>query len=123
MHALTTTVARVLYGLPFGIFGLFHLTQAPQMAGIVPGWMPGAVFWVYFTGVCLVAASVAILSKRYARLACLLLAALLWVFILTVHLPGVADPETMQESLISLLKDMALSGGALAYAGHFGASS
>ncbi|RMF61025.1 MAG: DoxX family protein, partial [Calditrichaeota bacterium] len=35
MQTLTTTVARVLFALPFGIFGLFHLMNGSQMSGMV----------------------------------------------------------------------------------------
>ena len=45
MKLLTTTVARYVFAIPFGIFGLFHFMNASQMAGMVP--LPGGVVWVY----------------------------------------------------------------------------
>jgi len=50
-------------------------------------------------------------------LASLLLALMLGVFILTLHLPGVMNEATMQMSIVALLKDIALAGAALTYAG------
>jgi len=115
MDTLTTTGARILYALPMAIFGLFHFMGADDMAGMVPSFIPGGVFWVYLTGAALILAAVAILIQKKARLACLLLAAMLIVFVLTIHLPGLS--ENMQASMPNLLKDLALAGAALGFAG------
>lgn len=118
MKILTTTVARILFALPFGIFGILHLMGADDMAGMVP--IPGGVAWIYITGIVLIAASIAIIANKMGRLASLVLAALLLVFILTLHAPGLmGDEMTMKMSMMSLLKDMGLMGGALTYAGIF----
>ncbi len=42
MEALTGTVARLIFAIPFGIFGLLHLMSGSKMAGMVP--LPGGVF-------------------------------------------------------------------------------
>ena len=118
MQVLTTIVGRVLFGLPFAIFGLFHFMAASKMAGMVP--LPGGQFWVYLTGVALIAASIAILSKKLGRIASLLLALMLIIFVLAIHLPGTMGAESQQammQSMTNLLKDVALAGGALLYAG------
>lgn len=115
MDFLTGTLARILYGVPFGIFGLFHLLTGPNMAMLVPTWVPGGVFWVYLTGIFLIAASVAIITGKLGAIACKLLALLLFIFILTVHVPGLTSEATMQMSMTNLLKDLALIGAALTY--------
>ena len=115
MDTLTTTGARILFAVPMAIFGIFHFMGANDMAGMVPSFIPGGIFWVYLTGLGLILAAVAILIQKKARLACLLLAAMLIIFVLTIHLPGLS--ENMQASMPSLLKDAALAGGALCFAG------
>ncbi len=117
MKVLTTTVARVVFALPFGVFGLTHFFKANDMAGIVPGWVPGGVFWVYVTGAALVAACVSLIVKKMARESSLGLAALMLTFVLTVHIPGLGNEAMAQMATVGLLKDMALMGGALTYAG------
>lgn len=117
MNILTTTVARVLFALPFGIFGLIHFLSAHDMVGMVPSWVPGGIFWVYLTGIALIAASVSIITKNMGYLASLMLALLLLIFILTIHLPGLSNEATMNMALPAMLKDMALMGAALTYAG------
>src|SRR5258708_24216225 len=90
MKTLTTTLGRVLFALPFAIFGLSHFFEARAMAGYVP--VPGGVFWVYFTGLALIAGSIGILTKIMGKWAALGLAALLATFILTIHLPHLGNP-------------------------------
>ena len=123
MTTLTTTIARILFGLPFGIFGIFHFMQGSNMAGMVP--VPGGVFWVYLTGLGLIGASVSIIIKKLTSLACLLLALMLAIFIVTIHIPTIVsatDQQTMMMGMQSLLKDTSLTGGALTYAGIFAKS-
>ena len=117
MKVLTTTFARILFALPFGIFGLIHFMSGEQMAAMVP--IPGGLFWIYFIGVALLAASIAIMTNKMGKLASLLLALLMFVFIALLWIPGLGDEATMQMSMTSLLKDAALAGGALTYAGIF----
>lgn len=106
---------KYMYAIPMIIFGVFHLTSAGDMAGMVP--IPGGVFWVYLTGAALAAAGVAILIGKKAQLATQLLGLMLLIFALSIHLPGVMGGSQM--SMPSLLKDLALAGGAWFMSGHF----
>ncbi|MGE0566428.1 MAG: DoxX family protein [Bacteroidia bacterium] len=119
MKTLTTTVARILFAIPMLIFGMMHFMNAGMMAGMVP--LPGGVFWVYLTGLGLVAAAISIFIQKYTKIACLLLAVMLMMFVLTIHLPGVisGDPAKMQMAMPNMLKDMALAGAALLLAGIY----
>ena len=98
---------------------MMHLMMAGNMTGMVPSWVPGGVFWVYVTGMALVAAAVSIISKKQIYLASLLLALLLVVFVMTIHLPGLFNEATMQMAMGGMLKDISLAGGALLIAGLF----
>lgn len=120
MNVLTGSVARILFALPFGIFGLFHFMNGSQMAGMVP--IPGGIFWIYLTGAALIAACVSIIIEKQTWLACILLGVMLVIFVLSMHLPGVinaASEQAMQSSMSSLLKDLALAGGAWILAGKY----
>ena len=110
-------IGRYVFAVPFAIFGLMHLASANDMAGLVPGWLPGGVLWVYLTGLALLAAMVSILTKRKLYLAGLLLAALMLVFVLTIHLPGVLAGNMM--AMGGLLKDTGLAGAALMLAAEY----
>lgn len=104
-------IGSILFALPFGIFGILHFINAGAMAGLVPGFIPGGIFWVYATGLFLVAAFISIVTGKHTYLASLLLAALLGMFILTIHIPGLIGGNQM--AMPGLLKDMGLLGGAL----------
>ena len=117
MNALTGKFARVLYSVPFLMFGLFHFFSADKMSAMVPGFIPGGAFWAYFTGLCLIAAAVAIMFNWMAKTASFCLALLLLVFILTIHIPATMDAKMFAMAMSSLLKDIALMGGALIIAG------
>ncbi len=104
-------IGQILFALPFGVFGLFHFMMASQMAGAVPSWVPGGIFWVYVTGLALIAAAVSLVINKYAYYAALGLALLLVTFVLTVHLPGMMGGDQM--AMPGLLKDLALAGAAL----------
>lgn len=118
MNALTGNVARILFGLPFGLFGLFHFMNGSQMAGMVP--IPGGVIWVYLTGLALIAACISIITEKQTRLACLLLGVMLAIFALSIHLPGViSSGGENANAMSSMLKDLALAGGAWILAGKY----
>jgi hypothetical protein len=38
--------------IPIAIFGTEHFTAATILAGMVPGWIPGHMFWALFVGTC-----------------------------------------------------------------------
>jgi len=58
-----------------------------KAAAALPSFMPGnPTIWMYVTGIGFVAAGIAIIINKFKRLACYLLAAMLFIFILTIHL-------------------------------------
>lgn len=121
MDVLTGPVARLLFGLPFVVFGIRHFLAGSEMAGMIPGWLPGGVFWVYLAGLGLLLAGIAIVIKVQAKLACLLLALLLLAFTLSLHLPGGPTWQMMDSNmaLTWLLFHIVMIGAALGFAGIF----
>lgn len=107
------TAGRILFALPFGIIGINHFIVSDFFNGMLTSFIPGGGFMVLFTGACLIAASISIMMKKYIKISCILLASLLLIFILTIHIPQLFDPEKAQFAFMQLLKDIALMGGAL----------
>lgn len=114
LATLSGPAARGLLSIPFAIPGVMHLVAAGPMAAVVPAWVPGGVLWVYVTGVALLAGAIGIHLRRWALPAGLGLAALMFVFAFTVHLPLMADEATRQLAMVGFMKDLGLAGGALA---------
>jgi uncharacterized membrane protein YphA (DoxX/SURF4 family) len=101
------------------IHRLSHFAQAEKMAGMVP--VPGGVFWVYLTGVAMLAAAVGIITnfKGLGALAAFLTGVLMLIYAFTVHLPHLMhaqDEAQRMMPMISFLKDLGLAGGAWAIA-------
>ena len=115
---LGNQVARIALGLPMVVFGAMHFAYTEGMSGIVPGWLPFPSFWVILTGIALIAAGASFISNRFVVWAGLGLALLMATFVMTVHLPGVFNEATMQMSMVSMLKDVAILGGALLIVGR-----
>jgi putative oxidoreductase len=121
-----SSLGRFIYAIPFILFGVFHFMNGHAMAQMVlKGW-PIADGLVYVAGLGMILAGVSIIINVKARLACLLLAMLLLIFILALHLPNLLAGDASGISMVSLLKnsamasllkDTALLGAALTYAG------
>jgi hypothetical protein len=62
-------------------------------------------------------ASISIIINKYIEISTILLALLLFIFIVTIHIPGLFNAENFKVSLIELLKDTSLMGGSLLIAG------
>ncbi|MGA3013694.1 MAG: hypothetical protein ABSD71_06630 [Bacteroidales bacterium] len=124
-----TTIGRVLFALPFGIMGLNHFLMTSYYVGMMSTFIPGGGYTIIITGLALIAACISIIAKKYIQLSCLLLALLLFLFIITIHIPGLFDstPITILNmstkvstlAFIELLKDASLMGGALMIAGIY----
>jgi uncharacterized membrane protein len=77
------------------VFGIDHFLYTAFVASLVPSWIPGATFWTYFAGVALIAAGVGMILKVRARLASLMLGIMIFLWLLSLHIPrAIADPHT-----------------------------
>jgi uncharacterized membrane protein len=84
--ARLTRLGRLAFGVCALIFGGAHFVYMNLTAPLVPKWLPPTqLFWGYATGVGFVAAGVAILTGVQARLAAILVTAMLVSFGLLVN--------------------------------------
>ena len=107
-------LGRIVFGIPFIVFGIFHFLYAKEMAFMIPKFLPGHGFlWVYIFGASLVAAGLSFIARAQMFLAGFLLALLLAMFIIFIDIPALNKIYTNSAAMANLLKDIALLGGAL----------
>lgn len=112
-----TVIGRILFALPFLAFGINHFLMVDFYTGSITSFIPVKGYAVMLTGAAMIAASISIMTKKYMQLATSLLAVLLFIFIVTIHIPGLFDEEGWRMALIMLLKDTSLMGGSILLAG------
>ena len=115
-YHIISRIAIYLLSIVLFAFGVFHFMYPRDLLGYVPGFLPGGIIWVYFVGTAFILVAISFLTNKMVKVSGYLLAALLILFVLTIHLPNylnAGDKELKQMHLINLLKDTAIIGFAL----------
>lgn len=99
-------IARSLYGLSLIFFGSAHFIDVKDTLSLIPNWLPGHLFWAYFTGCAFIAAGIAVLTGLCARLAVTLSVLQIMLFLVLVWLPIVAkgsrNPFQWSETIVNV---------------------
>ncbi len=90
--------------------GLQHFRWAEFVQYLVPGWVPGAMFWTYLTGVALVAAGVGLLIPRFVRITAAVTAGTIGAWVLLVHLPRALGEPGDRNEATALFEAIAITG-------------
>ena len=105
---------RLCIAVPLAIFGTEHLGAAKFITAQVPAWIPWHLFWAYFVGVALLAASLSIATRVLTRWSGTLLGLMIFIFVLTIHIPRVmANPHDRFAWAVAV-RDLSFAGGAWA---------
>lgn len=106
----------LFYAAPVAAFGTEHFTEAKGIASIIPAWIPWHEFWVYFLGVCFIAAGLSLATRIQAGLAAALLGATFFLFVVLMHAPGAIQNPGNRTALTVAIRETSFSGGGLALA-------
>jgi uncharacterized membrane protein YphA (DoxX/SURF4 family) len=113
LAARLTRLGRLAFGVCALVFGGAHFVYMKNTASLVPKWLPPTQeFWGYATGVGFVAAGVAILTGVQARLAAILLTAMLVSFALLVHEPMLLADHSSHFNWTESTENLAVMGAA-----------
>ena len=110
-------LGRVFVAASLALFGAGHLVGAQFMVPLVPAWMPARLFWVYFVGLALIAASASMVAMKHVRLSATLLGITFFIFVLTIHLPAVLRTPYDRFRWAVMVRDLVFGMGAWALAG------
>jgi uncharacterized membrane protein len=81
-------LANLCFAAPLAVFGTLHLFGPQFVKDLVPRYMPGRMFWVYFVGCALIAASLSIATKIGVRWSGLLVGIMMFMFVAMLYLPS-----------------------------------
>ncbi len=87
-NKLLSQIGRIIFGVPFLVFGFNHFMYGSKMASMVPSFLPFHTFFIYLVGLGFVLAAISLFINKKVRLSMILLSILMLIFVLTIHLPG-----------------------------------
>jgi hypothetical protein len=105
-------VGRFFYSIMMVVFGIEHFLFAEFVKSLVPGWIPGDLFWTYFAAVALIGAGLAIIVQIKVKLVATLLGIMVFIWFLILHIPRavVAPASDMGNELSSVFESLGVSG-------------
>lgn len=108
-------LAHLCFAISLAAFGAEHLSGGIPLK-MVPSYMPWRLFWVYFVGVALIAASLSIATKIQVRWSGLLVGIMMFLFVAMLHLPGALSGGGRIPWTI-VIREMSFGGGGWVLAG------
>jgi uncharacterized membrane protein len=113
-------LGRLIFGASMVVFGAQHFMYAAFIASLVTAWIPWHLFWVYFTGLGMIAAGLAIGLNVLGRLAAIVLGLMFFLWVVVLHTPRVIAQPHNGDELSSLFVALAFSGSSFILAGIMG---
>jgi uncharacterized membrane protein len=118
-HGLDKIVAlsNLCFAIPLAIFGALHISGADFVMPLVPAYMPWRLFWAYFVGFALLAASLSIATQIQVRWSGLLFGIMMFIFVATLHFPGALASPRDRFAWTVVVREMSFAGGGWILAG------
>jgi len=110
-------LANLCFAAPLAVFGAEHFAAARGIMQIVPKFMPLPLFWTYFVGFALLAASLSIATKIQVRWSGLLFGIMMFLFVAMMDLPGALADRHNRISWVLLFREMSFGAGGWVLAG------
>jgi uncharacterized membrane protein len=110
------SLTHLCFAIPLAAFGAEHLSGARFLMNMVPSYMPWRLFWAYFVGLALVAASLSIATEIQVRWSGLLFGIMMFLFVAMLHFPGaVRSGDRISWTIV--VREMSFGGGGWVLAG------
>jgi len=104
-------LGNLCFAAPLAVFGAEHFASARGISQMVPKFMPWHLFWTYFVGVALIAASLSIATKIQVQWSGLLVGVMMFLFVAMMDLPGTLANVHNRISWALLAREMSFGAG------------
>jgi uncharacterized membrane protein YphA (DoxX/SURF4 family) len=104
-------LSNMCFALPLAVFGAEHLSGAEFIQQGVPSFIPWHLFWAYFVGFALLAASLSIATKIQVQWSGLLFGIMMFLFVAMMDIPGALANRGNRFGWTLLLRELAFGGG------------
>jgi len=110
-------LANLCFAMPLAVFGAEHFAAAKGISQLVPKFMPWPLFWTYFVGLGLVAASLSMATMIQVRWSGLLFGIMMFLFVAMMDLPGTLANRHNRIAWVLLAREMSFGAGGWVLAG------
>jgi uncharacterized membrane protein len=110
-------LSNLCFAIPLAGFGALHLSAARGLMTMVPAYMPWHLFWAYFVGFALLAASLSIATKIQVRWSGLLFGCMMFLFVAMMDFPGTMAEPHNRINWVLLLRELSFGAGGWILAG------
>jgi len=111
-------LSNLCFAIPLAVFGALHLSGVEFVLPVVPSYMPWRLFWAYFVGVALLAASLSIATKVQVRWSGLLFGIMMLLFVVTLDTRGALAHPRDRFVWTYVLRESSFAGGGSVLAGN-----
>jgi hypothetical protein len=111
-------LGNLCFAAPLAVFGALHLSAAESLMTMVPLYMPWRLFWAYFFGFALLAASLSIATKIRVGWSGLLFGIAMFLFVAMMDIPGALASPKDRIGWTLALREMSFGGGGWILAGN-----
>lgn len=111
-------LSNLCFAVPLAVFGALHVAAVDFVAPLVPKYMPWRLFWAYFVGFALLAASLSIATKIQVRWSGLLFGIMMFMFATMMDFRAAFASPRDRFMWTLALREAAFGGGGWILAGH-----
>jgi len=111
-------LGNLCFAVPLAGFGALHLAAAKSLMTMVPSYMPWHLFWAYFFGFALLAASLSMATKTEVRWSGLLFGIAMFLFVAMMDIPGSLENPRDRFGWTLAMREMTFGGGGWILAGN-----
>jgi len=111
-------LSNLCFAIPLAVFGALHLSGVEFVLPLVPRYMPWRLFWAYFVGFALLAASLSIATKIQVRWSGLLFGIMMFAFVAMLIIPGVFAHPRDRFAWTYVFRESSFAGGGWILAGN-----